>query len=104
MEVLANATITPTDDGAALALEDEDDNGHYRITFYGDNVTITVRRPTGRYDRVDRLVDASRTVLKNGEVSFEGRSERLTDIVRVPPESARVSFKAKGEDGCATCH
>lgn len=104
MEILSNATITPTDDGAALALEDEQDNGHYRITFYGDNLTITVRRDGGRYDRVDRLVDATRTVGKNGEVSFEGRSTKLTDVVGVPFDSARVSFKARGEDGCATCH
>lgn len=104
MEILTSATITPTDDGAALALEDESDNGHYRITYYGDNVTITVRRPDGRHHRIDRLTDASRSPLKNGEVSFEGLSEKLTDIVGVPRESARVAFKAKGQDGCTTCH
>jgi hypothetical protein len=104
MEILNNATITPTDDGAALALEDENDNGHYRITFYGDNLVVTVRKPSGRYDRVDRLTDATRTVLKNGEVSFEGLSTSLVDKVGVPPENARVSFKAKGQDGCASCH
>lgn len=104
MEILNQATITPSDDGAALALEDESDNGHYRLTFYGDNLMITVRRPSGRYDRVDRITDCTRTPLKNGEVSFEGLSEKLTDIVRVPREAARVSFKAKGQDGCRTCH
>jgi hypothetical protein len=104
MEIMTKATITPTDDGAALALDDESNNGHYRITFYGDNLTITVRDDKGRYSRVDRLTDATRTVLKNGEVSFEGFSSRLTDEVGVPRESARVSFKAKGEDGCTTCH
>jgi hypothetical protein len=104
MEILNNATITPSDDGAALALEAEEDNGHYRITYYGDNLVITLRDDRGRYSRVDRLVDASRTVLKNGEVSFEGQSEKLITQVGVPPENARVSFKAKGQDGCASCH
>lgn len=104
MEILTQATITPSDDGAALALEDESDNGHYRLTFYGDNLMITVKRSDGRYDRVDRITDCTRTPLKSGEVSFEGLSEKLVNIVGVPRETARVSFKAKGRDGCATCH
>lgn len=105
MEILNQATITPSDDGAALALEDESDNGHYRLTFYGDNLMITVKRQAnGKYERVDRITDCTRTPLKNGEVSFEGLSEKLVNVVGVPRETARVSFKAKGEDGCRTCH
>lgn len=104
MEILTQATITPSDDGAALALEDESDNGHYRLTYYGDNLMITVRRDGGRYERVDRITDCTRSVLKNGEVSFEGLSEKLVDIVGVPRDTARVSFKARGNDGCKTCH
>lgn len=104
MEILTQATITPSDDGAALALEDESDNGHYRLTFYGDNLMITVKRPSGKYERVDRITDCTRTPTKSGEIAFEGLSEKLVDIVGVPRESARVSFKAKGQDGCTTCH
>lgn len=104
MDILVNATITPTGDGAALALEDAADNGHYRITTVGDTVVISVKSQSGRYERVDRLTEATQTGLKNGDWSYEGTSEKLMTVVGLPHDKSRVSFKASGQDGCPTCH
>lgn len=104
MDILVAATIDPTDDGAALAFEAENDNGHYRITTVGDTVVISTAAPGERHRRVDRLTDATQSALKDGQWAYEGVSERLLSIVGVPYEKARVSFKATGEDGCPTCH
>lgn len=105
MDILTESTITVTDEGAEMALEGLDHQGRYRITWVGDEATISWRTTTGKHERVDRITNIAVTDgKKDGEKTFTGISEKLVDRVRLSPDEAVIMFSVSGTDGCPTCH
>jgi hypothetical protein len=106
MLILTKATITPEGDGAALALQDEENNGRYRVVHSGASVTISVRDEKGRHRRVDQIINAEVSGPKGRDQSYtvEGISTNLVDVVKLNYDESRVTFGVHGQDGCPSCH
>lgn len=106
MLILTDVKIETDDKGAEVAFQLDELNGRYRLVHHGDDLTLQAKETTGRWRVVDRLTQVTKTDPKGrqGGYFFEGTSTMLVSKVGLVPDDARVSFSARGEDDCPTCH
>lgn len=103
MIILTKATITSDDSAAETVLGLDENNGQFRVTHNGDQVTITKQDRHGRYARVDTLIEATSTAPKKGSKGshvFEGLSLSLMQEMGLHPDDARLVINVAGTEGC----
>lgn len=106
MLILTDVTIETDDDAIQLVFDTDALNGQYRLVHHGDDLTLQAKERTGRWRVVDRLTNVNKTDPRGpkGGYQFEGTSSMLINENGLHPDDARVTFTARGEDDCPTCH